>query len=166
MGVPASADDELGLRELAATYSDAMICRDPVAAASCYAEDGTLTAFDEQTLVGRTRIEANFADVLSKYAFIFQMTHQGFVSIDAADPDRAYCRWHISEIARRPDSTAGTMFLGTYRDIAIRTGSGWRFAARRLTGTYVGRIDLPGKHFPDALPAWGGGGELWNEESR
>ena len=142
------------IRVLAGRYSDAMITRDPVAAAACYSDDGVLHAFDEQPIHGRSAIEKNFEHVLSLYAFIFQMTHQGFVEVDPADPGRALARWHLSEIACKPDSTAGTSFFGTYNDVVVLTDEGWRFAHRRLTGVYVGRIELPGKQFATTMPAW------------
>lgn len=148
------ADDELEIRSLQGRYADAMITRSASAAAACYAADGQLQAFDEDVIVGKTALIENFERVLATYDFIFQMTHQGFVSFDEHDADRARARWHISEVARRPESTAGTFFLGTYEDEVGRIDGRWLFTHRTLRGTYVGRIELPGKRFEPFFSPW------------
>jgi hypothetical protein len=149
------ADDEFEIRSLQGRYADAMITNSAAAAAACYAPDGRLQAFDEPVIVGTSALVENFEQVLSLYEFIFQMTHQGFVAFDEHDPDLARARWHISEVARRPASTSGTFFLGTYQDEVRRVDARWLFTSRTLRGTYVGRIELPGKRFEPFFSPWG-----------
>ena len=147
--------DELQIRSLAGRYSDAIITRSAEAAADCYAPDGQLQPFTDPPIVGREQLVAAFQDVLDRHAFIFQMTHQGFVAFDDADPDVASARWHISEFGRQMDSSSGTLFMGTYQDELRRIDGRWSFAKRLLRGVYMGRVDLPGHTFDQFFGPWG-----------
>lgn len=136
--------DELAIRSLAASYSDAVNRHDAQAMATVYAEDGILSAFGTPDIVGHPALLATFEKVQADHLWIFQMTHSGLVRISG---DTAWARFWVSELALRPDGN-GTDFRGVYEDRVVRTSSGWRFARRLLQAVYMGRVQLSGKTFP------------------
>jgi len=95
--VNVNAEDELSIRTLIAEYSDAIMCRDPTAAASVFAEGAVLEAFGGPQVVGRVAIENALRARLGSESsgFGVQMTMTVGVRVDG---DSALARSHYLEI--------------------------------------------------------------------
>lgn len=149
-----SVDDELAIRTLLAAYSDAVMCGDPEAAASVYAEDGVLQAFGGPDVVGRAAIEAALSSRIGGGAgggFSVQMTMTVGVRIDG---DEAEARSHYLETSRGVEPGVGRLSMGSMDDSLRRVDGQWRIARRQLARVYVGATDMPGKVTPRDLRAW------------
>ena len=87
--------------------------------------------------------------------FSIQLTR--FVAADL-DGDGATGRSHYLEVSRGPDPQApGRFSTGINEDHYSREPDGWRIAVRRISRSYVGDIDLPGKATLLGAVAWPGG---------
>jgi ketosteroid isomerase-like protein len=154
----ASLEDEFAVRAVVTRYSDAIMCRDPAAAAALFARDGVLHAFAGEPVVGREAIEAALGARVSsrtpdpaETSFGFQMSREVGVSIDG---DTAQGRWYYLEIGRGGEPGTGRLSMGTFNDRFVRTDEGWKIAHRRLTRFYVGDLEMPGKSFAREFETW------------
>jgi uncharacterized protein (TIGR02246 family) len=150
------AEDELAIRTLIAAYSDAIMCRDGVAAASVFADDGVLHAFNGPEVAGRTAIEAALVRRTASTGddgggFGVQMTMTVGVRIDG---DIATARSHYLETGRGAAPGVGRLSMGSMEDTFRRIDGHWCISHRRLKRVYVGDIDMPGKTTPRDLTAW------------
>ena len=148
------AEDELAIRSLVATYSDATNRGDLEGMVNVYAPDGELIAFGGPAAIGHDAIRRIVGSTIESYEWIFQMTHSGLVEVEG---DIAHGRWWVSEIAHIGGGNA-SQFYGVYQDKVIRTADGWRFASRRLDATFLGRTTISGKHY--SRPAYDQLGDL------
>ena len=152
-----SAEDELAVRSLLASYSDAVTLGDPAAAASAFAEDAVLEAFGGPEVTGRAAIEAALASRLARKegAFALQMT-MCVGGRFASDGSSCEARSHYLEISRSAEQGIGRLSIGIMDDKLARGPDGrWRIVRRRLVRSYVGDVDTPGKTFPLGIEAWG-----------
>jgi uncharacterized protein (TIGR02246 family) len=145
--------DELEARSVIAAYSDAVMCRDATAAASLFAEDAVLSAFDGPDVVGRTAIETALRRRLEggSEGFAVQMTMTIGVS---GQGDRAVARSHYLEISSPGLGATGRLSMGSMADELSRGPTGWRIQRRTLARVYVGDMDLPGRVTPRTLSPW------------
>ncbi|MET0378214.1 MAG: nuclear transport factor 2 family protein [Spongiibacteraceae bacterium] len=88
--------DEFAIRNLAATYTDAINRRSAEEAAAVYAADGVASLDGGREVPGNKMLK-NFQNVLKNLPFVFQMTHSGIVEVDG---DTAKARWWLSEVKR------------------------------------------------------------------
>jgi uncharacterized protein (TIGR02246 family) len=139
-----SAEDELSVRTLIAEYSDAIMCRDPAAAASVFAEDAVLEAFGGPSVIGRAAIETALRARLGpgSSGFGVQMTMTVGVRVDG---DQALARSHYLEIGTGSNDGPGRLSMGWMEDRLQRRAEGWRIQTRELKRVYVGDLLLPGK---------------------
>lgn len=136
--------DELAIRALAATYTDAVNRRRPEECSAVYAEDGVLRGPGIEPVVGRGAISTFLASVFSRWEWLFQITPNGIVEIK---DDRATARFLIIEHGRGLDGR-GTEFYGFYQDRVVLTGQGWRFQQRTVHTVYFGLCERTGKLHP------------------
>jgi hypothetical protein len=129
---------ELAIRQLAASYTDAVNRRSPEDAAAVWAPDGVLLFFGREVVGAETLLKA-YRRTFSSFELLFQMTHTGLVVVDG---DRARARWWISEINQSVDDPRHRMFYGLYQDELVRTDAGWRFARRQLDEIRSVLLDL------------------------
>jgi len=120
---------ESRIRQLTAFYSDAINHHEPARAASVYAPDGCLIAFDAPALVGRDTIRAAIEATVSPLLFVHQMCHSGLIEVNG---DRAIARWSVLEVIRRQEDDGLALFAGTYKDEIVSLEEGWRFSKRCL----------------------------------
>jgi hypothetical protein len=139
-----SLSDEIAIRNLAATYTDAINRRSAAEAAAVYAPDGS-ACFDGGQVVPGDKMEKNFRNVLKKLPFVFQMTNSGIVDIDG---DTAKARWWLSEVQLFEGETQYRMWAGTYEDELVRLPQGWRFKHRKLTTHFTSTYAPGTMHVP------------------
>jgi uncharacterized protein (TIGR02246 family) len=151
--VAVSAEDEFSIRTLIAEYSDAIMCRDPAAAASVFAEDAVLEAFGGQPVIGREAIESALQNRLGpgSSGFAVQLTMTVGVRIEG---DRAFARSHYLELGTASREGPGRLSMGWMDDRLQRGASGWRIQTRGLKRVYVGDAILPGKITVRDAVAW------------
>ena len=68
--------------------------------------------------------------------------HMSNVQISFVDADRALCTTYVLAVheAKNDDKPLGSLF-GEYRDVVVRTASGWRFAERQEFAHIA--VDMP-----------------------
>ena len=133
--------DEFAIRNLVATYADAVNRRDGDAWRDTWAEDSEWRIRDT-TVVGRQAIVEFWLAAMASFEGVIQMAAQGTVNVGG---DEASGSWTIWEIGRRVGE--GSLVVGFYSDRYVRQSSGWRFAARHFTVCYRGDLP-PGKFDP------------------
>ncbi len=127
--IPHNTDTEaeLAIRQLVASYTDAVNRGSADDAAQVWAPDGQLYFFGRE--IAASTLREAYAQTFSAFEFLFQMTHSGVVTVRG---DTAKARWWISEI-NLPNGREGyKMFFGLYQDEVVRTDVGWRFRSRYL----------------------------------
>lgn len=120
--------DDLEIRALAASFTEAANSRDHAGAAALFAEDGVWLLPGLGEVTGRLRIAETMAEVLGGFEFLVQVLHQGSVAIE---DDQARARWYLGEQAR--DSEGRTWATTAVYDDCLSRTDGWAFASRRLT---------------------------------
>lgn len=120
--------DDLEIRALTASFTEAANSGDHAGAAALFAEDGVWLLPGLGEVVGRTQITERLEQVLTGFEFLVQVLYQGSVVIEE---DQARARWYLGEQAR---DTRGRTWATTavYDDCLSRT-DGWAFTSRRLT---------------------------------
>lgn len=152
---PERLRDEIEIQRLAAAYSHAVMRLDAVAAAAVYAEDGMLTAFHKDSIVGRVAIGHALERTFAPLAFLAQTCGAGIIVVE---DDRASATWTVSEFLRVKDEDAISCCIGSYDDTLVRTAQGWRFAHRRFLPFYRGPLS-GGRSYPH--PEWARGLGNW-----
>lgn len=150
---PEEACDVIAIKQLAATYADAVSRGEIAEACLTYAVDGALHSPTTEPAVGRAAVAETITHTTSTLEFVFQTVHEGLVEVDG---DRARARFPITEWARRTSDGKAFQFLGFYDDECVRTAGGWRFVRRTLVPRIMGKpVGLEGKALPlDTLAVW------------
>jgi hypothetical protein len=146
-----NVEDELAIRHLAASYTDAVNRLSPEDAAEVWMTDGVLIYFGKE-IVGREKLLKGYTRTFGGFRSLFQMTHSGLVVVDG---DRARARWWWSEIGQPLEGDETRLSFGTYQDDVVKTDAGWRFARRQLDYIENGTIDFtPAEGGPCTKPIW------------
>jgi ketosteroid isomerase-like protein len=145
--------DELAIRTLVASYTDAINRCDVDDIAPVYDDDAVFTMMDRPSVTGRDAILDVLRETVSRYHLIMQLVHTGVVQLDG---DSARARWQVTELQI---TVAGTsrFVAGRYEDELVRRADGWKFARRTFTARYLGPLDLSAGALPDApvrFPLW------------
>ncbi|MEZ5227925.1 MAG: nuclear transport factor 2 family protein [Acidimicrobiales bacterium] len=143
------------LRNLVATYTDAINRLAVDEAIRTYADESTFTMMDRPTVVGRDAIEAVLQATVARYELITQLVHSGVVRLDG---DRARARWQVTELQVMLDGTR-RFVVGRYEDELARFPEGWRFVGRRFVARYLGDLDLSGPVMADGPTSF----DLWDQ---
>lgn len=125
------AQDELAVRALAASYSDAVNRRDAEGMAAVFAPDGIIEkpGFGDP-VQGVDKILKRYQRLQAGRDFLFQMTHSGLVEVKG---DRAFARWWFTELKKPVDADEWLLIFGIYQDEAVKLDIGWRYAKRSQT---------------------------------
>jgi ketosteroid isomerase-like protein len=134
---------ELAIRDIVASYADAVIRKDADAWRETWAEDATWIVGGRVT-EGREAVVAQWIGLMSLFEFIAQYPQHGRIQVDG---DRATGRWYVNELGR-PHAGEPNLTMGVYHDTYARLAPGWRFRRRRFDLLYVGAPDLSGQVFP------------------
>lgn len=129
--------DESAIRELVATYSDAVTHLDPARAASVYAADGCVVIAGYETK-GRDAIEQGMRQSFAAFDLLQLIAHGGLITIDG---DRAQARWSTIELTKRKGAPDLGVIFGRYEDDLVRLAAGWRFGKRVFA--MAGRMQIP-----------------------
>lgn len=135
--------DELAIRQLTASFSDAVNRKAFDDFAALWATDGIWSMPGLEDTVGPEAAAARLRELSGNFEFLLQLLHGGQVWVSG---DTALARWYLVEIGRAQDGK-GVHFAGVYRDRLTRTADGWRFARRRFDFLYRGFADFPGKSY-------------------
>lgn len=140
--------DELAIRSLTASYTDALNRGDVDAIGRVYDDDAVFAMMERPIVTGRDAILDVLRHTLSRYQLVMQLLHSGVVQVDG---DVARARWQITEFQILVDG--GRRFIaGRYEDEYARRARGWQFTRRTFTARYLGAPDLSSEARPD-LPA-------------
>lgn len=140
MREPIGTADYVEIQRLIHRYADAVIHRDGVQWASCWAEEATWDLGRGRLVEGRPAIVELWYGAMATMASVVQMVHNGEVFAGDRD-DVATGRWYIDERYRRSDGTAGIL-LAHYDDGYARVDGRWQFSRRFLQPHYMGPPDL------------------------
>ena len=147
-GRPDPVADELAIRSLTASYTDALNRADFDDIGRVYDDAAEFAMMDRPVVTGRGEILDVLRRTLARYQLVMQLVHSGVVQLDG---DRARARWQITEFQVLVDGSR-RFIAGRYEDDLVRRSGGWQFARRTFTARYVGDPDLTDEVRPD-LPA-------------
>lgn len=121
-------EDQLAIRLLVESYSDAVFRRDADDWGACWAEDSHW--FLMGTMVsGKDAIVALWKQAMDGFEFVAFFSQMGSLKIEG---DRATGRVWTHEVLEARDGAISRP-IGRYDDAYVRLGDGWRFAERRYT---------------------------------
>ncbi len=131
MSFSGAIEDRTLIRELLATYCDAVNQRDAEAWGSTWAEDAEweLPHLDMDNVCGREAIVASWVEAMKLFPFVNMMAEAGSIEVDG---DRATMRSYTAEVAVMQDGQE-IRPRGQYDDICVRRGGRWQFAKRTFT---------------------------------
>lgn len=145
--------DEQAIRNLTASYTDAINRMDIDDIAPVYDDEAVFTMMERPSVIGRTAILDVLRSTVARYQLVMQLLHSGVVQLDG---DCARARWQITEFQVLADGQP-RFIAGRYEDELVRRADGWKFARRSFTARYVGDISLTSGVRPDAptlFPLW------------
>lgn len=137
---PVSTDDFLAIERLVHRYVDAVIHRNGVQWATCWADDATWDLGRNRLVHGKDAIVELWYSAMKTMHAVVQVVHSGDVRCGATDNEAAG-RWYINEWFRRADGT-NSMLLAHYDDEYARVDGEWLFSRRFLQTHYSGPPDL------------------------
>lgn len=153
---PEQLADEMAIRTVVASYTDAINRGAIDDIAPTYDGDAVFTMMDRPSVVGREAILDVLRATVARYHLVMQLVHSGVVQFDGGDRDRARARWQITEL-QIPVDQPPRFVAGRYEDEYVRRADGWKFARRTFTARYLGDLGLGGGARPDAptlFPLW------------
>lgn len=121
-------EDRSAIRALIEHYADAVFRRDADAWAVTWAEDAVWELLGLR-IEGRQAIRAAWEQAMQGFAFVGFFVQPGVLTLHG---DRATGRVFTNEVLIAADG-GRRLSVGRYDDDYVRTGSGWRFAARRFS---------------------------------
>jgi ketosteroid isomerase-like protein len=142
--------DELAIRNLAASYTDALNRGAIEEATATYADESALYMLDRPVVAGRQNITEWLRRTTDRYQWVVQLVHSGVVRIDG---DTAHARWQVSETQIINDGSR-RLIIGRYEDTVRRFPEGWRFVQRKFTARYMGPFDMSAEPLPDVPSAF------------
>ena len=128
MSFVGSVADQMAIRALIDSYSDAVFRRDAADWGDCWAEAGRWELMGIE-VSGRAAITAMWTGAMAGFAFVAFFAQPGSIVIDG---DAATGRVYTHEVLEAADGTVSRP-VGQYLDRYVRTGGGWRFAERRYS---------------------------------
>ena len=138
-------EDELSIRNLAASYSDAVNQRDLVAFRQLWTGGAVweIGAPLQASAHGIDEIVALLRRLLQAEKYFMQMTHSGVIEIRG---DRATARFVEAERGRGESTYYDC--LAVYEDVLVREADGWRFAKRSYHYRFLDQNPFGGDAFP------------------
>ena len=108
--------DELAIRTLVASYTDAVNRCDVDDIAPVYDDDAVFTMMDRPSVVGRDAILDVLRETVSRYHLIMQLVHTGVVQLDG---DSARARWQAVAILGKWNGAVGNFnaHVAAYPDV-------------------------------------------------
>lgn len=125
-------EDEQEIRNLVASYADAVCRRDQNDWSATWAEDGLWQLPGAPETKGRDNIVLLWLGAMAGFPFVAQLIQNGTVEVAG---DTGTGRWYITEILKFADGK-GMFNIGVYQDRYKRTSDGWKFAERHYAVLY------------------------------
>jgi ketosteroid isomerase-like protein len=115
------------IRDLARRYAHCIWQRDADGAAALFVEGGAMDTGDRPPLVGRDAIRDAYRAILPG-SDLQPFVHDHLIELHG---DRATGTCHLD--LRMTRDGRRHLGAGSYEDLYVRAGNGWKFASRRLT---------------------------------
>ena len=128
MSFTGAVEDQIAIRALIDSYSDAVFRRDADDWGACWAEDARWALMGTE-VSGRAAIVAMWVQAMDAFGFVAFFAQPGAIEIDG---DHATGRVYTHELLESADGTLSRP-IGQYLDRYVRTDRGWRFAERRYS---------------------------------
>jgi ketosteroid isomerase-like protein len=148
--VPVSTDDFVAVQRLLHCYADAVVHRDAVRWASCWADDATWELSPGSKVIGKAAIVDVWSRAMGGFTSVLHVVHNGD-ALMTDDPERAVGRWYVDERFLLANGQTG-MMLAHYDDEYRRAAGGWVFTSRVLHMHYRGPADLSGEFLNTPYP--------------
>lgn len=124
-----SQQDHFELSRLVEAYCDGVINKDEATWSATWADDGEWQMRGDP-IIGKEAIVAYWLEAMTRFEWVVQTApHSVFDVADGADAGTG--RVLAQETFKRADGVMGGL-IAIYHDRYVRTGDGWRFAARKL----------------------------------
>lgn len=120
-------EDQVAIRALIDSYSDAVFRRDAQAWGATWAEDALWNLMGTEVR-GREAIVGLWTQAMAGFPFVAFFAQIGHLAITG---DRAKGRVYTHEYLELADGSISRP-IGQYLDVYTRTADGWRFAERRF----------------------------------
>jgi hypothetical protein len=123
-----TAEDQLAIERLVASYCDGVIRRDTDTWAATWAVEGASWDLPGRSMEGKDAIVAFWVEAMKRFDFVMQTAPVTLVEM--VDDDHAAGRSYVQEHFR-VNGEVGKLYA-CYHDRYVRTPDGWRFQERRL----------------------------------
>lgn len=153
---PVSVADLIAINRLMNRYSDAVVHRNGVQWASCWADSAVWDLGGGRLVEGKEAIVKLWYAAMGGMTAVVQHVHNGDAWYEGGSLDRAFGRWAISERFLTANGARGVL-LAEYHDGFVQENGQWLFARRLLKPHYQGPADLSGdfRNSGDGLRAGG-----------
>ncbi|MEM1113963.1 MAG: nuclear transport factor 2 family protein [Pseudomonadota bacterium] len=141
-------EDEQALRDLMATYLDAVYRNDGEAWKATWTEDSEWNLVGN-AVTGRDNIYAMWQGAMASFEFAMMVPSIGKFEIDG---DVASGFWYLQEFTRDHDGNTSCI-VSRYLDTYVRENGRWLYKSRHYDFIYNGPADLSGNFMP--LPGAG-----------
>jgi uncharacterized protein (TIGR02246 family) len=126
--------DDSAIRNLVATYADAVGARDLDAWQNTWSPDGVWHV-GNTVLQGKDDIVGFMSGALERFSNLLQTVFSGIVT--ERDGGGIYGTWHVLEV-QHVSETDERLVIGRYDDVYTKRDGHWVFAERRFTPLYRG----------------------------
>ena len=147
MGSPSEASDHADITQCLQRYGQALDDRAFEVFDSVFTKDARIhyEILGRVTDVRADEIAASSRALFERFWWTQHVFSVPVIELDG-DEARATCRLIATHVQVKLDGARSTWVLyGTYRDLLVRTGAGWRIRERRLHGIYSEGELLPRK---------------------
>jgi uncharacterized protein (TIGR02246 family) len=127
-GFRGASEDQLAIRALIDSYTDAVFRRDPQDWGATWTEDALWNLAGTEVR-GRDAIVGLWTQAMAGFPFVAFFAQIGHIAIDG---DRATGRVYTHEYLELADGSVSRP-IGQYLDVYTRTADGWRFAERHFS---------------------------------
>lgn len=143
MSDSAKLADEMAIRDLAASYIDAVNRTDGETWKATWSETGTWCLMGTE-ISGREALFGFWQTAMSGFKFVIMVLNSGTIDITG---DTASGRWYVTEHLMGQDGN-GIHIEGVYDDRYVREDGRWVFSKREYQVIYQGPEDLSGNYTP------------------
>lgn len=140
---PVSVADLVAITRLMNRYADAVVHRNGVQWASCWADESVWDLGGGRLVEGKEAIVKLWYAAMGGMSAVVQTVHNGDAWYDDGTTDRATGRWAISERFLTANGVRA-LLLAEYLDGFAKIEGEWLFSRRLLRPHYQGAADLSG----------------------